>query len=169
VGLFQNLAGVLKPFPYNSAEVVMKTCTLCKKPKVDSQFSFRNKAKNRRASWCKECYAERNKKHYEDNKASYRQRALEWKRNYRKDVYKFLFEYFETHLCVDCGETDPVVLDFDHQRDKQTTISKMIRNQKPIEAIKKEMAKCEVRCANCHRRKTAKDFGWYAVMEIGGQ
>jgi hypothetical protein len=27
--------------------------------------------------------------------------------------------------------------------------------------ILEELQKCDVRCANCHRRKTARDFKWF--------
>jgi hypothetical protein len=27
-----------------------------------------------------------------------------------------------------------------------------------------EIDKCDVRCANCHRRRTAADFGWWRHM-----
>jgi hypothetical protein len=27
--------------------------------------------------------------------------------------------------------------------------------------ILKELSKCDVRCANCHRRRTARDFKWF--------
>ena len=30
-------------------------------------------------------------------------------------------------------------------------------------SLKQEIAKCEVVCANCHRRRTAKQFGWYRL------
>ena len=55
--------------------------------------------------------------------------------------------------CVDCGEKDPIVLDFDHIHDsKRYTISNMQKHS--LAKVDKEIAKCVVRCANCHRRVT---------------
>ena len=68
-----------------------------------------------------------------------------------------------TH-CIDCGESDPIVLDFDHQLDKKFCISRYRGHG--IKALEGEIAKCVVRCSNCHRRKTAKDFGWYESWSV---
>jgi hypothetical protein len=63
---------------------------------------------------------------------------------------KYIWDYLMDHPCVDCGNTDPVVLDFDHvQGKKKFNIG--ARGSHTIKAIKVEIAKCEVRCANCHR------------------
>lgn len=63
--------------------------------------------------------------------------------------------------CVDCGENDLVVLEFDHVRGtKKYTIAEMVNTGSGLESILAEVAKCEVRCANCHRRRTAKQFNW---------
>jgi len=70
-------------------------------------------------------------------------------------------EYLADKACVDCGIDDPIVLELDHQRDKEFAIGAMVSRGGSWERIEKEIAKCLVRCANCHRRKTAKDFGWY--------
>jgi transcription elongation factor Elf1 len=56
--------------------------------------------------------------------------------------------------CKDCGETNHIVLDFDHLRDKKYNISRMVHDGFSWAAIKKEIAKCEVVCANCHRIRT---------------
>ena len=60
-----------------------------------------------------------------------------------------------------CNENDPIVLEFDHLRDKRMNVAKLIQGGYPEKTILLEIEKCEVRCANCHRRKTAKDQGWW--------
>ncbi len=67
--------------------------------------------------------------------------------------------YLVGHPCVDCGETDVRVLEFDHRGHKRLAVSLMIRTQ-PWPNIEREILKCEVRCANCHRRKTLRELGW---------
>ena len=54
--------------------------------------------------------------------------------------------------CIDCGENNPVVLDFDHVRgEKFRCVSDMARQSYGLKTIQAEIEKCEVRCANCHR------------------
>jgi hypothetical protein len=67
----------------------------------------------------------------------------------------FVAAHLSVSPCVDCGEKDPVVLDFDHVRGiKVNNVSHMVLNGVSLEKLKTEMDKCEIRCANCHRRKT---------------
>jgi hypothetical protein len=70
----------------------------------------------------------------------------------------YLIEFFKTHPCVDCGETDPVVLEFDHLRDKSFAIGPAL-SRNSWQSILDETKKCEVVCANCHRRRTAQRRG----------
>ena len=64
-------------------------------------------------------------------------------------------EYLLTHPCVDCGVTDLVVLEFDHVRGvKVGDVSALVTSGYPWTKIEAEIAKCDVRCANCHRRVT---------------
>lgn len=70
-------------------------------------------------------------------------------------------QYLDEHHCVDCGEADIRVLDFDHRPGvkKQYDIARMITQGIGWERIQAEIAKCDVRCANCHRRRTAERGG----------
>ena len=80
-----------------------------------------------------------------------------------KERTAYLVEYFATHVCVDCGEPDPVILEFDHLRDKSFDVAQALpyRSWKSILA---EIAKCEVVCANCHRRRTGRRPGSLRVL-----
>ena len=71
---------------------------------------------------------------------------------------RYLIEFFKTHPCLDCGEADPVVLEFDHLGDKAFNISSGL-HARSWEAVLAEMKKCEIVCANCHRRRTARRRG----------
>jgi hypothetical protein len=71
-----------------------------------------------------------------------------------------ILDYLRRHPCVDCGEPDPVVLDFDHVGDKSANIARLVTDVAPIVVIDAEVAQCEVVCANCHRRRTAARGAW---------
>lgn len=70
-----------------------------------------------------------------------------------------LLAYLETHSCVDCGEADPVVLEFDHRERAWKRFNVPQGLGRPWNDVVAEIAKCDVRCANCHRRRTAKQGG----------
>jgi hypothetical protein len=67
-------------------------------------------------------------------------------------------QFFQTHPCADCGEADPVVLEFDHLRDKKFEVGNGF-SERGWESVLAEMEKCDVVCANCHRRRTAERRG----------
>jgi len=55
------------------------------------------------------------------------------------------------------------VLEFDHVRGKKRdSICGFIkRRNSSLDTLKAEIAKCEARCANCHRRRTVKKLKWF--------
>jgi len=144
----------------------MKQCTKCRKHKSIEEFSFKIKAIGLRHLQCKECTRLLIKNHYNNNREYYLTKSQKRNKHLRFKVNTYLQEYLLRHPCVDCGEKDIVVLEFDHtgKIPKFKAVSHMIRLQYPLEEIKREIDKCEVRCANCHRRKTAKDYKWYKLM-----
>ena len=74
----------------------------------------------------------------------------------------FVRGYLAQHPCVDCGEGDPIVLEFDHVRDaKIDSVSALVANPTALNTVVAEIEKCEVRCANCHRRKTVMTHNHY--------
>lgn len=77
-----------------------------------------------------------------------------------------VFQYLLDHPCIDCGEADPLVLDFDHRdpAEKHRGVSKMMAGTTSWGKIFEEIQKCDVRCANCHRRRTAEQFGYKALL-----
>ena len=77
-----------------------------------------------------------------------------------------LVEFFGANPCVDCGEADPLVLEFDHIGDKRFSISAGFSGRN-WQSILDEMAKCDVVCANCHRRRTAERGGHMRAAVLG--
>ncbi len=140
----------------------MKKCTKCKKEKTSDEFNFKIKALNLRQGQCRECTRLFVKNHYNSNREYYLKKARKRNTELNLELLSYLKKYFLEHPCIDCGESDITVLEFDHtgKVPKFKAVSYLMRYRFTLEKIKQEIDKCEVRCANCHRRKTAKQFRW---------
>jgi hypothetical protein len=116
-------------------------------PQLEVIVAYRSEANKRD-------YARR---HYDRNKSVYKARASAFTAKAIQRNKKCVLAYLNAHPCVDCGESDPVVLDFDHVRGvKLKEVTEMVRDGMSIANIQSEIEKCEIRCANCHRRATAR-------------
>ncbi len=103
----------------------------------------------------KERLKEDRKRKYSTWKEYYQGYQREYIKKIKADRSAFIKEYLLSNPCIDCGETDTIVLEFDHVRgEKINNVSKMVQSGASIDKIKSEIDKCEVRCANCHRRVT---------------
>lgn len=135
-----------------------KRCSRCKVVKPASAFHRDRNRGDGLQSYCRECNNARAKLFHADNPEHCRKRISKRAKRLRVVNHVRLFRYLLEHPCVDCGETDPVVLDFDHiTSDKVANVSALL--VKHWEVIVDEIAKCEVVCANCHRRRTARRLG----------
>ena len=144
----------------------VRVCARCHSVKPIEAFPIKDRARGTRRSYCVPCRSEYGKEHYRRNRPYYLAKNVTARVQYRRSNRDIAYEHLSTHPCVDCGETDPVVLDFDHvdPAKKLWTVGKMLSRQ-ATPAIEREIAKCEVRCANCHRIRTAKQFGSYRLGE----
>ena len=113
-----------------------KLCPACGREKP--LFAF-NRDKNRSKgvdTFCKSCKRQK--------RASLTKSKQEYKQQYQL-----------SHPCVDCGEKDPVVLQFDHVIGiKKKSIADLVGSGCGLKTLIDETMKCVSRCANCHQRKT---------------
>ena len=139
----------------------MPRCCMCRLDKPETDFAFRYLKTGQRQAHCRVCHAAYRRQHYLRNREMYITREVARMAGYRIDNQILIFEYLSAHPCADCGESDQLVLDFDH-RDPSTKRSEVARLActKPWKIVSVEIAKCDIRCANCHRRRTAGQFSW---------
>ena len=108
------------------------------------------------------------KRHYEANRDTMIARARAHGDIARQRIRDWLLAYLIEHPCVDCGEADPIVLEFDHRGDKAFNLGSAARSRRGLASIQAEVAKCDVRCANCHRRKTYAERGFSHRNAVAG-
>lgn len=137
----------------------MKICNSCKSEKPYSEFHKRPSSKDGYRYECKECVKRQNKRYYQGHRGRCDQLAKARCERARYKNKLFIIEYLKNHSCIDCGNNNPVVLDFDHVRGrKRKTVPQMLTYSR--ESILSEIAKCDVRCANCHRIRHATEKNW---------
>ena len=146
-----------------SRQMAEKICTLCKESKDVKDFNKNKSKKDGLNNLCKECSKSRSKTYYNQNGDKHKEAVRKRNKEILIENRIKIFEYLKSNPCLDCNEADPIVLEFDHRDDveKIAEVGKLVANGYKWETIKEEIDKCDVRCANCHRRRTAKQFNWY--------
>ena len=143
---------------------MQKRCDHCKELKDIEEFNWRYKSLGIRHNTCRECMKWFNRRYFkgsahEEHLKNVRERkqvALEVARQYVQD-------YLSTHPCVQCGESDPRVLEFHHRNanEKDMDVAYAVGGGWSVARIQQEIDKCDVLCSNCHRKLTTDERGWY--------
>jgi len=149
-------------------------CPLCGELKDVRSKRCRRKHKTpeeiceKRKEWAKnnrERIRKAQQKYRETHREECRQRTLKHRHEhpgqYKKRQKKFmvsrlrwLHEYKHERGCLICGENDPRCLDFHHRDPKQKVMGVALMVGLQMERLIEEINKCDVMCANCHRKKT---------------
>ena len=139
-----------------------KNCNHCGKYKDEEEFNWRFKSLGIRHNTCRECIHEFNKTYFEGPaKERHLQQVRERKELARQVARDFIYNYLLTHRCEECGESDVRVLEFHHVGGKDMAVGAMVSGGYSIDRIKDEIRKCKVYCANCHRKITVEERGWF--------
>ena len=136
-----------------------KNPNYCYKTLPIENFAWKNKSKGLRRHACSSCRHKSEMKRYNKNPEAKQRRlariATSCKKR-RDQLQSIINEIKSNSSCVDCeGTFPPCAMDFDHVRGtKKYNVSKMVAKRMSLDKILKEIEKCDVRCANCHRIKT---------------
>ena len=130
-----------------------KRCCTCHKLRPLTDFNVRSAAADGLQARCRDCSRQWYLANRDAHRAKVRLRSTAVKKEYKRRIGEHLL----AHPCVDCGESDIRVLEFDHREDEEklADVSLLFGEFAPWARIEAEIAKCDVRCANCHRRVTA--------------
>ncbi len=145
----------------------MKKCSKCGVYKVLSDYFVRDKETGRLHAQCKECYRTHRQtfyaEHYAKYKLLYQRRANDRRIRMRNEFRTNMLAYLSNQQCVLCAESDIRVLELDHldPTTKAFNISQAVKLGRSWQEVLNEIKKCQVLCANCHKRRTAQQFGWY--------
>ncbi len=138
----------------------MKKCKKCGLEKTLDNF-YKRKTGKRAGEYyekCADCYKIRGRNYYHKNREKQLKLALLRKQKYKAERRKYIEEIKRNKPCMDCDKIyPPWVMDFDH-RDGEIKIGSIstlaTQNTSNFKKIKKEITKCDLVCANCHRQRT---------------
>lgn len=112
--------------------------------------------------YCNTCRPKYMQFRYQSNRKRHDANTIVNQRKRRTEQRRLVFDYLKVHPCVDCGNSNPIVLEFHHVRGvKEANVGSLISGGYSDETIFSEIAKCDVVCSNCHKIRTASIQGWY--------
>jgi hypothetical protein len=135
---------------------VEKRCGRCGRQLPIEAF---NRAGSKRQHWCRACFAA----YFKSRGALHVEQVNNAKTVRRAAAREFIEDHLSINPCTDCGETDPVVLEFDHMLEKRDDLTRLVSEGFSTTALAREVRACEVVCVNCHRQRTATRARWLRV------
>lgn len=98
----------------------------------------------RQRAYCRE--------HYKNNKEAYAESKKKTLPARRKRNRVYVARLKLEAGCSKCSYNEhPAALDYHHTKDKNMSIARLAARQVSLKTLDKEIAKCVVLCANCHR------------------
>lgn len=139
----------------------MKICSTCKKEKAFSEFNKNKAKKDGLNTICRLCSNKRSKLYYIQNTEKHKESVFQQKKRQR-ELLKDFVKSLKMGGCSNCDENDPSCMDFHHldSETKDHNIANMILKGYSMKSLKREINKCVILCANCHRKVHA------GVLEI---
>jgi len=110
---------------------------------------------------CVNCHRHRTARRANSWRVNPERRSGRFDRPLRQRNIRYLVKVLENSSCVDCGERDMVVLDFDHVGKKRGSVVDFALSEHSLASIEREISQCEIRCANCHKRRTCRMRGHF--------
>lgn len=140
-----------------------KFCTKCRTTKPRDQFRVDRRQPDGLHQHCTQCRKITESRWRDSNRQHLREKSKDQTHHNKIVCRSYVFEYLKSNHCIDCDEDNILLLDFDHLEpsDKKYSIGKMLNSRGGVSLVKlkAEIDKCVVRCANCHRLRTIKQFG----------
>lgn len=143
-----------------------KRCGGCGRILPIESFALKDRTTGRRQARCRGCHSGLRRSHYVRNREKIKDQVAARQAEVRLKNMTRIVDYLLEHPCVDCGEQDPFVLQFDHVRGVKVKDVNRLSHLAGWDAVAEEIAKCDVRCANCHTRRTATQFGWRPAVLV---
>jgi len=133
-----------------------KKCTSCNSVKELKEFNKNSSRKDGLQTKCRMCDRKRALEYFNSNQVQKEKAKLRTKERL-KENQDLICEFLSKNPCVDCNESNIILLEFDHKNpeEKVECITVMVTNGFSFSKIKQEIEKCEIRCISCHKKRTA--------------
>jgi len=131
------------------------SCSKCgeQKPLTDFYRTKKSSRPDNRSYHCRECSNKNSRAWAKANPQTARKQTKKALRNAEQIVREYIAQH-KARKCTDCRIQFPAcAMDFDHVRGKKIAAVSSLYKRGLI-TVKKEIAKCELVCSNCHRVRT---------------
>ena len=129
-------------------------CRTCKTWRPKGEFNYRDVERVLLQYDCRDCQQGLRRQSYANHRETAKATNNERTRLAIESGREYVYNYLLEHPCIECGNSNVLVLTFDHVRGtKKRAVAEMVSSGYSIETIEAEIGKCDVVCFNCHMRR----------------